>query len=127
MRRPPSPSIFLLVLCEVHRDRAERDIVADQRLESALNELIRPGEVESIALLSTGGEVIASTNDQTIEDHVRTAKMAIERAKRLVESGHPLCGRGTARRQPPAIGRVPAEGRVGRRIRDGRLLLGGGE
>jgi len=45
----------------------------------------RPEETTDFRRSVKGGEVIASTNDQTIEDHVRTARMAIERAKRLVE------------------------------------------
>ena len=47
----------------------------------------RPEETTDFRRSIKGGEVIASTNDQTIEDHVRTAKIAIERAKRLVEYG----------------------------------------
>jgi transcription termination factor Rho len=47
----------------------------------------RPEETTDFRRSIKGGEVIASTNDQTIEDHVRTAKMAIERARRLVEYG----------------------------------------
>lgn len=47
----------------------------------------RPEETTDFRRSIKGGEVIASTNDQTIEDHVRTAKIAIERAKRLVETG----------------------------------------
>src|ERR1043166_1067452 len=47
----------------------------------------RPEETTDFRRSIKGGEVIASTNDQTIEEHVRTAKMAIERAKRLVEFG----------------------------------------
>jgi len=47
----------------------------------------RPEETTNFRRSVKGGEVIASTNDQTIEEHVRTAKMAIERAKRMVEFG----------------------------------------
>jgi transcription termination factor Rho len=47
----------------------------------------RPEETTDFRRSVKGGEVIASTNDQTIDEHVRTAKMAIERAKRLVEYG----------------------------------------
>jgi transcription termination factor Rho len=47
----------------------------------------RPEETTDFRRSIKGGEVIASTNDQTIDEHVRTAKIAIERAKRLVESG----------------------------------------
>jgi transcription termination factor Rho len=47
----------------------------------------RPEETTDFRRSIKGGEVIASTNDQTIEEHVRTAKMATERAKRLVEFG----------------------------------------
>jgi len=47
----------------------------------------RPEETTDFRRSIKGGEVIASTNDQTIEDHVRTARIAIERARRLVEYG----------------------------------------
>lgn len=47
----------------------------------------RPEETTDFRRSIKGGEVIASTNDQTIEEHVRTARMAIERARRLVEYG----------------------------------------
>jgi transcription termination factor Rho len=47
----------------------------------------RPEETTDFRRSIKGGEVIASTNDQTIEEHVRTAKIAIERAKRFVEFG----------------------------------------
>lgn len=47
----------------------------------------RPEEATDFRRSIRGGEVIASTNDQTIEEHVRTARIAIERAKRLVEFG----------------------------------------
>jgi len=47
----------------------------------------RPEETTDFRRSIKGGEVIASTNDQTIEDHVRTARMATERARRLVECG----------------------------------------
>ncbi len=47
----------------------------------------RPEETTDFRRSIKGGEVIASTNDQTIEEHVRTARVAIERAKRLVEFG----------------------------------------
>ena len=36
---------------------------------------------------SVNGEVISSTFDEPVEDHTRVAEMALERAKRLVESG----------------------------------------
>jgi transcription termination factor Rho len=36
---------------------------------------------------SIKGEVFSSTFDEPIEDHCRTAEMALERARRLVESG----------------------------------------
>ena len=47
----------------------------------------RPEETTDFRRSIVGGEVIASTNDQPIEDHVRTARIAIERARRLVEFG----------------------------------------
>ncbi|MFM6974681.1 MAG: transcription termination factor Rho [Agromyces sp.] len=37
---------------------------------------------------SVKGEVIASTFDRAVEDHVTVAELAVERAKRLVELGH---------------------------------------
>ena len=46
----------------------------------------RPEEVTDLRR-SVRGEVIASTFDQSPEDHVTAAELAIERAKRLAESG----------------------------------------
>jgi transcription termination factor Rho len=46
----------------------------------------RPEEVTDLRR-SVRGEVIFSTFDQAPEDHIRVAELAIERAKRLVESG----------------------------------------
>jgi transcription termination factor Rho len=46
----------------------------------------RPEEVTDLRR-SVHGEVIFSTFDQAPEDHIRVAELAIERAKRLVESG----------------------------------------
>ncbi len=46
----------------------------------------RPEEVTDIKR-SVKGEVFASTFDEPVEDHTRVAELALERAKRLVESG----------------------------------------
>jgi transcription termination factor Rho len=46
----------------------------------------RPEEVTDLRR-SVRGEVVASTFDQSPEDHVRAAELAIERAKRLAELG----------------------------------------
>jgi transcription termination factor Rho len=46
----------------------------------------RPEEVRDMQR-SVRGEVIASTFDEPVEDHTRVAEAALERAKRLVESG----------------------------------------
>jgi len=46
----------------------------------------RPEEVTDMQR-SVRGEVVSSTFDEPVEDHVRVAEMAFERAKRLVESG----------------------------------------
>ncbi len=46
----------------------------------------RPEEVTDLRR-SVRGEVIFSTFDQAAEDHIRVAELAIERAKRLVETG----------------------------------------
>jgi transcription termination factor Rho len=46
----------------------------------------RPEEVTDLRR-SVRGEVVYSTFDQAPEDHIRVAELAIERAKRLVESG----------------------------------------
>jgi transcription termination factor Rho len=46
----------------------------------------RPEEVTEMRR-SVHGEVVASNNDQDIASHVRIARLVIERAKRLVESG----------------------------------------
>ncbi len=47
----------------------------------------RPEEVTDM-IESVRGEVIASTFDQPAEKHVKVANIVIEKAKRLVESGH---------------------------------------
>ncbi|NPA43351.1 MAG: transcription termination factor Rho [Chlorobi bacterium] len=47
----------------------------------------RPEEVTDM-IENVRGEVIASTFDQPAERHVRVANIVIEKAKRLVESGH---------------------------------------
>lgn len=46
----------------------------------------RPEEVTDMRR-SVRGEVVSSTFDEPVEDHVRVAEMAFERAKRLVEAG----------------------------------------
>ncbi len=47
----------------------------------------RPEEVTDMAR-SVHGEVISSTFDEPAERHVRVANMVLEKAKRMVESGH---------------------------------------
>jgi transcription termination factor Rho len=47
----------------------------------------RPEEVTEFRRGVTGAEVIASSNDQEVAVHVRTAELCVERAKRLVELG----------------------------------------
>jgi transcription termination factor Rho len=46
----------------------------------------RPEEVTDVKR-SVKAEVVSSTFDEPVEDHTRVAEMALERAKRLVESG----------------------------------------
>ncbi|MEZ4523899.1 MAG: transcription termination factor Rho [Thermomicrobiales bacterium] len=46
----------------------------------------RPEEVTDMQR-SVDGEVVSSTFDEPVEDHTKVAEMALERAKRLVESG----------------------------------------
>ncbi len=46
----------------------------------------RPEEVTDMKR-SVKGEVIAATFDQPVEDHTRVAELALDRAKRMVESG----------------------------------------
>ena len=46
----------------------------------------RPEEVTDMKR-SVRGEVISSTFDEPVEDHIRVAEIALERAKRLVEGG----------------------------------------
>jgi transcription termination factor Rho len=48
----------------------------------------RPEEVTDIRRTVPGAEVMASSNDSDVKSHTRIAQLAIERAKRLVESGH---------------------------------------
>lgn len=46
----------------------------------------RPEEVTEMRR-NVRGEVFASSNDHTVESHIRVARLVIERARRLVESG----------------------------------------
>ena len=47
----------------------------------------RPEEVTDFKRCVEGAEVYASSNDEALENHIRVAEIAIERAKRLVEIG----------------------------------------
>src|SRR6185369_5983776 len=40
-----------------------RGVISKERMETALNELIKPGELTAIALLNAAGEVVASAGD----------------------------------------------------------------
>jgi transcription termination factor Rho len=48
----------------------------------------RPEEVTDIRRTVPSAEVMASSNDSDVKSHTRIAQLAVERAKRLVESGH---------------------------------------
>ncbi len=50
----------------------------------------RPEEVTDMKR-SVKAEVISSTFDEPAENHVRVAKVVLEKSKRLVESGHDVC------------------------------------
>ncbi len=50
----------------------------------------RPEEVTDMKR-SVNGEVVASTFDEPADNHVRVAGIVLEKAKRLVESGHDVC------------------------------------
>ncbi len=50
----------------------------------------RPEEVTDMKR-SVNGEVIASTFDEPADRHVRIANLVLEKAKRMVESGHDVC------------------------------------
>jgi transcription termination factor Rho len=47
----------------------------------------RPEEVTDLERSVKGAEVVSATFDEPVENHVRVAEMALERAKRLVEGG----------------------------------------
>ena len=47
----------------------------------------RPEDITEIRRIVRNGELAATSFDQPPEDHVQTAEMTVERAKRLVESG----------------------------------------
>ncbi len=47
----------------------------------------RPEEVTEFKRALPGAEIFASSNDSNVREHCRVAEMAIERAKRLVETG----------------------------------------
>ena len=69
----------------------------------------RPEEVTDLRR-SVRGEVIFSTFDQAADDHIRVAELAIERAKRLVETGRRR-GRAARFHHPAGPGLQP--GRAG--------------
>ena len=50
----------------------------------------RPEEVTDMRR-SVKAEVVASTFDEAAENHVRVANIVLEKAKRMVESGHDVC------------------------------------
>ena len=50
----------------------------------------RPEEVTDMKR-SVNAEVIASTFDEPADNHVRVAQVVLEKAKRMVESGHDVC------------------------------------
>ncbi len=50
----------------------------------------RPEEVTDMRR-SVRAEVVASTFDEAAENHVRVANIVLEKAKRMVESGHDVC------------------------------------
>lgn len=47
----------------------------------------RPEEVTDWTRSTVGGEVFASSSDQTVESHIQLSEMVLERARRLVELG----------------------------------------
>ena len=47
----------------------------------------RPEEVTDMKRSVKGGEVISATFDEPVENHTRVAELALEKAKRMVESG----------------------------------------
>ncbi len=70
--------------------KAMADAIATNHPEVHLIVLLvdeRPEEVTDIQR-SVRGEVIHSSNDMPVKNHIRVAKVTQERAKRLVESGH---------------------------------------
>ena len=48
----------------------------------------RPEEITEVSRSIRNGEVAATAFDQPAEEHVQTAEMTVERAKRLAENGH---------------------------------------
>ena len=73
-------------------EQLARAIQADQPKTRLIMLLIdeRPEEVTDMAR-SVKAEVISSTFDEPAEKHVKIANIVLEKAKRLVESGHDVC------------------------------------
>ena len=69
----------------------------------------RPEEVTDMRR-SVKGEVVASTFDRPAEEHTQVAELAIERAKRMVETG-PRRGHRPRRDHPPGPGLQPGSAR----------------
>lgn len=49
----------------VVRSQRRFGVISKERLESALNELVKPGELQAIALLNAAGDIVASAGDAT--------------------------------------------------------------
>ncbi len=50
----------------VMRSQRRFGVISRERLESAIQELIRPGEVDAIALVNTDGEIVAAAGEEEI-------------------------------------------------------------
>src|SRR2546428_68629 len=51
----------------VMRSQRRFGVISRERIESALEELIRPGEVDAIALVNTEGETVAAAGEEVID------------------------------------------------------------
>jgi transcription termination factor Rho len=74
----------------------------------------RPEEVTDMDR-SVDAEVVSSTFDEPVTNHVRVAEMVLERAKRLTEMGRDVVG-GTGTTQNLTIGGVTPDGRDAARL-----------
>ena len=132
--------------------RSQRRLVSQERLESALKELVKTGELKSVALLNVAGEVVASAG-APVDLETKGTPHSVERwdarsvtlvnpvdlGTNVVQDGEssrpiivmprrdPAGGTNTDRRGPPPFGRRPNRPGATNSTESDRFLPSGGD